>query len=139
MLIKAAVDLMLAPFLRKFSSLKFVLSESAIGWLPFALEYADYAWNRHRFYANTHNLDNRLPSDIFRSNIWACVIDESVGIEMRHKIGVDKIMWECDYPHSDNSFPKSRKVVGESMHGLPQDEVDAITHKNAERVFNLQS
>ncbi len=135
---QAATDLMFAPFLRRFPNLKVVLSESAIGWVPFALEYADYAWGRHRFYANTHNLSNDvMPSDVFRRNVWVCVIDEHVGIEMRDKIGVDNIMWECDYPHSDSSYPNSLKAMSETLKDVPQDQVDKITHQNAENVFNL--
>jgi predicted TIM-barrel fold metal-dependent hydrolase len=60
-----------------------------------------------------------------------------VGVEMRHHIGVDKILWECDYPHSDTSYPNSAKVVAENLRDCTLDEIAPITHGNAERVFNL--
>ena len=105
----------------------------ASGGCPYALERADYTWERHRFWSGLG--DDRRPSDVFRNSIWVCFIDDEAGLEQRHRIGVDKIMWECDYPHSDSTWPDSQKRAGEVLAGLPDDEVAAITHGNAEALF----
>ena len=80
-------------------------------------------------------MDDVRPSDVFRRNLWVCFIDEGVGIETRHHIGVDRILWECDYPHADTPWPHSQKEVAESLHGVPDDEVAMMTHGNAEQLF----
>jgi predicted TIM-barrel fold metal-dependent hydrolase len=46
-------------------------------------------------------------------------------------------MWECDYPHSDTTWPNSRANVAQQMKGVPDDEVHRIVELNARRVFNL--
>ncbi len=126
------MDLLLCGILQRFPGLKVALSEGGIGWVPFALERVDRTWERHRYWAE---LDDTPPSEIFRRNIWVCFIDEMAGIEMRHHIGVDRIMWECDYPHADTPWPNSQGEVRKSLSGLPEDEVAAMTHGNAEKLF----
>jgi predicted TIM-barrel fold metal-dependent hydrolase len=126
------IDLILGRVPRQFPEIKMTLSEGGIGWVPFALERADRQWERHRFWSD---IDDVRPSDVFRRNLWVCFIGEGVGIELRHHIGVDRIMWECDYPHADTPWPHSQKEVADSLVGVPDDEVAAMTHGNAERLF----
>ncbi len=68
-----------------------------------------------------------------------CFIDDVAGLEIRDHVGVDKIMWECDYPHSDSTWPHSQKRAAEVLAGVPDDEVAAITHRNAEQLFRWPS
>ena len=56
---------------------------------------------------------------------------------MRHRIGVDHITWECDYPHSDTTWPDSPEMLGTELVGVPDDEVNKITHVNAMRIFRF--
>jgi predicted TIM-barrel fold metal-dependent hydrolase len=125
-------DLIMGRIPRRFPTIKIALSEGGIGWVPFALERADRTWERHRHWSG---LDDVPPSQVFRRNIWVCFIDEEMGIEARHRIGVDKIMWECDYPHADTPWPDSQKDVARLLAGVPDDDVALLTHGNAERLF----
>jgi predicted TIM-barrel fold metal-dependent hydrolase len=126
------MDLLLCGICQRFPDLKIALSEGGIGWVPFGLERIDRTWERHRYWAD---LDDTPPSEIFRRNIWVCFIDELAGIEARHHIGVDRIMWECDYPHADTPWPNSQGEVRKCLAGVPADEVAAMTHGNAEKLF----
>ena len=54
---------------------------------------------------------------------------------MRHRIGIDLISWECDYPHSDTTWPESPEFVARQLDGLTTEEIDKITHRNALRFF----
>jgi predicted TIM-barrel fold metal-dependent hydrolase len=127
------VDLIMGEIPRRYPTIKFALSEGGIGWVPFALERADRSWERHRYWSGMD--DGLSPSDIFRRNVSVCFIGESMGVEARHHIGVDRIMWECDYPHADTPWPDSQKEVDQSLQGVPADEVALITHGNAEKLF----
>ena len=129
------MDLLLCGILQRFPGLKVALSEGGIGWVPFALERVDRTWERHRYWAE---LDDTPPSEIFRRNVWVCFIDEVAGIEMRDRIGVDRIMWECDYPHADTPWPNSQGEVRKILTGLPAEDIAAMTHSNAEKLFRWQ-
>jgi predicted TIM-barrel fold metal-dependent hydrolase len=129
----ACTDLLLSRVPYAFPDLRIALSEGGIGWVPFALEHCDYVWERHRFWTG---LDADVPpSEAFHRNIWVCFIDEGFGLRNRHEIGVDRIMWECDYPHSDSSWPHSQERLAKQLAGIPDDEVAAITHGNATSLF----
>jgi predicted TIM-barrel fold metal-dependent hydrolase len=132
---QSSVNLMMSPVCRKFPGLKFVFSEGGIGWLPNALERADRMWQRHKAYSG---FDDTLPSEVFRQNMYLCMIEEPVCLKYREDIGVDKIMWECDYPHTDTVWPESQQSIGEVFDaaGCTPEEIEAISHGNAERVFD---
>ncbi len=125
-------DLIMSEIPQRYPKIKFALSEGGIGWVPFVLERADRAWERHRFWSG---LSETPPSEIFARNIWVCFIDERMGVEARHHIGIDKIMWECDYPHADTPWPNSQRDVEGALKGVPDDEVALMTHGNAEKLF----
>jgi predicted TIM-barrel fold metal-dependent hydrolase len=133
--IMSSVNLMMSPVCRNYPGVKFVFSEGGIGWVPNALERADRMWLRHRHYTG---LDETLPSEIFRRSMYLCMIEEPVCLRYRDDIGVDRIMWECDYPHTDTTWPDSQAATEEvfAAAGASSDEIEAITHGNAERVFN---
>ncbi|HEX3611449.1 MAG TPA: amidohydrolase family protein [Sporichthyaceae bacterium] len=131
----AATDLMFSPVFHKFPRLKVSLAEGGIGWLPYILERADYVWERHRWYQNVNR--EVPPSELFRRNIWGCFIDDVHGLSSRHEIGVDRITWECDYPHSDSNWPNSRKRAIEVFAEIPDDEVHRMVEWNSRELFNF--
>ena len=133
----AATDLVFSEVFFKFPGLKVALSEGGVGWVPNWLERCEWVYDRHRFWTKI-NADIR-PTELFQRNIWVCCIDDRFGIEMRQRIGVDKIMWECDYPHSDSLWPKSQDTVKAMLRGVPEDEARLIRSENARRLFNFWS
>ncbi|GAA3391422.1 amidohydrolase family protein [Cryptosporangium minutisporangium] len=131
----ACVDLLMSPVFYKFPNLKFVLSEGGIGWIPYILERADYSWGRHKYWCNIDQ--ERKPSELFKDHIYGAFISDQNGIDLRHSIGVDQILFESDYPHSDCNWPHTRKVLGEQLANVPDDEARLIVEGNARRLFNF--
>lgn len=131
----ATADLLFSQVFHKFPELKIALSEGGIGWVPYLLERIDLTWEKHRWY---QNVDKQVrPSDLWRKHFYGCFIDDLEGVVRREKVGIDNIMWECDYPHSDSNWPKSRHYVTELMNDVPDDEVHKMVEWNARRVFNF--
>ena len=135
-IVQAAADLVWSPVLRRFPEIRFALSEGGIGWIPYFLERCDYVFKHHHKWTH-QDFGGRLPSDIFRENIITCFIDDAFGIANRHDVGIDSITWECDYPHSDSTWPLSPETVVESLQGVPEEDVNKITHQNAMRIFRF--
>jgi hypothetical protein len=58
---------------------------------------------------------------------------------------VDNMMWGLDYPHSESTFPQSRKTLAEILEGVPDDKQakpapdddPGITGANTARVYNF--
>jgi predicted TIM-barrel fold metal-dependent hydrolase len=112
------VNLIESPVLRKFPKLQFAFSEGGLGWIAAQLERADRRWDRHKMWSR---LDGLLPSDIFKRNIYGTFVDDQIGIDLRHHIGVDRIMWESDFPHVETPWPHSQDVVKRMMQDVPDD------------------
>jgi predicted TIM-barrel fold metal-dependent hydrolase len=133
--VSAMGELCLSPTFHKFPDLKVALSEGGIGWMPYLLERMDYVWERHRWYNDVNR--EIPPSEIFRKNVFGCFISDEVGIANRHRIGVDNIMFESDYPHSDSNWPHTRKMLEEVMADVPDDEASKICELNARKLYNF--
>jgi predicted TIM-barrel fold metal-dependent hydrolase len=135
-IVQAAADLLWSPVLRKFPTLTVALSEGGIGWIPYFLERVDRVYTQHR--AWTHqNFGDKLPSEVFLDRIVTCFILDAFGVECRDKLNIDMITWECDYPHSDSTWPLGPESLVEQLAGVPADQVAKITHENANRIFSF--
>ena len=132
----ASVNLAMSPVCRKFDKLKLVFSEGGIGWLPAAMERADFQWVKHGAWTK---LTGTLPSEIIRRNMYFCMIQEPWGFRtpsVREAIGEDHIFWECDFPHADTPWPNTQVAAKEMFDGVDSVAVEKATYKNAEKIFN---
>jgi hypothetical protein len=119
----------------KHPNLKVSFAEGGVGWMPYLVERVDYVWRKHKFYQNIN--PTVPPSELFRRNIAGCFIEDEAGVEMRHTIGIGNITWECDYPHSDSFWPRSRARAEEVFANVPDDEVHQIVELNTRRWYNF--
>ena len=133
-IVQAAADILWSRVMTEFPGVTFALSEGGIGWIPYFLERCDYVYEHHQAWTG-QDLPMR-PSELFRERFITCFIDDAAGVKNRHDVGLDKITWECDYPHSDSTWPHSPERLAASLGGVPDDEIDAITHLNAMRLFH---
>jgi predicted TIM-barrel fold metal-dependent hydrolase len=129
-------DLIWSRVIRDFPELRFSLSEGGIGWIPYMLERLDYVYRHHKAWTGA-DLGGKLPSELFRERFNTCFIDDRVGVQLRDEIGLDTITWECDYPHSDSTWPHSPEVLYEYLVELDGDEINKITHRNAMRHYHF--
>jgi predicted TIM-barrel fold metal-dependent hydrolase len=130
-----SVDLLFSGVLQRHPKLRFMLSEGGVGWIPYILERADYTWERHRWY---QNIDKETrPSDLFRKHFWGCFIDDIHGVDNRYSIGIDRLLIEVDYPHSDSNWPNSRKRVAENLANVPDEEAHQIVELNARKLMRF--
>ena len=63
--------------------LRIGLIESGVGWMPWACEYMDRAWEMQRHWTGVPN--KQRPSFYFDQNVYASFIEDPVGVELRHK------------------------------------------------------
>jgi predicted TIM-barrel fold metal-dependent hydrolase len=131
----SSADVILSGMLQRHPNLKIMLSEGGIGWIPYMMERLDYSWERHRWYQEVSKTDR--PSDLFKKHFWGCFIDDYHGIDSRYTIGVENILIEVDYPHSDSNWPNSRKKIAENLVNVPDDECRMIVETNARNVMNF--
>ena len=134
----AAADLVWSRVFKEFPTLKVALSEGGTGWIPYFLDRLDRTYDMHHLWTG-QEFGKKMPSDIFREHILTCFIADAVGVELRHKIGIDNICWEQDYPHSDSSWPTAPEELNAvaEKYNVPDADLIKITHENAMRWYRF--
>jgi len=133
---QAAADLLWSRVFKQFPDIRFALSEGGTGWIPYFLDRVDRTYDMHHLWTG-QDFGDELPSDVFRRHFLTCFIADPVGIQLRHMIGMDNIAWECDYPHSDSSWPEAPEELAQVTAGVPDDEINKITYENACRWYRF--
>jgi predicted TIM-barrel fold metal-dependent hydrolase len=133
-----AQDLLFGPTLRRFPELRVALSEGGIGWIPVYLDRVDRHFTNQGWLHGADDFGGKLPSEVFRDHILACYITDPSGLLLRDRIGIDIIAWECDYPHTDTTWPESPEFAWKEFQdaGCSDEEIHKIAWQNACRFFD---
>jgi predicted TIM-barrel fold metal-dependent hydrolase len=95
----------------------------------------DHRWADHR-----HWMEPKVdepPSFYFKRQFWATFEDDRAGVLTRELIGVERLMWGSDYPHTERTFPHSREQIAKDFAGIPEAEVSQMVAGNAARLYGL--
>jgi predicted TIM-barrel fold metal-dependent hydrolase len=115
----------------KHPELKIAMSEGGIGWVAMLLDRLDNIIDRSGY---GMGWDVR-PADVLKRNFWFCSLDDPSTIDTRHRIGVENIMVETDYPHGDGTWPDTQLVLEKYWGHIPPAEMRAMCSENAARLF----
>jgi len=128
----AAADWLFARIPLRFPDIRIALSEGGIGWVPMFIDRIEFMGRDLDYSAD---FGPHTPVDILRRNFWFTVLSDPATMRLRHLIGVDHIMVETDYPHSDSTWPGSQDVLAQQFTGIPDDEIALMTHLNASALY----
>jgi predicted TIM-barrel fold metal-dependent hydrolase len=129
-------QLLFSGVFERFTEIDLLLVESNIGWIPTLLEQTDDMFYRYRFF--THGDEMAVtPSRIFHRNFWASFMIDTVGMDLRHRLNIDHLMWSSDYPHTGCDWPNSRITIERNFRGVPKDQVKKMLHDNCKRLYRL--
>jgi len=133
----ATTDLMVSGTFNRFPTLKVAMSEGGIGWIPFLLDRIDRHVSNHSW--TGLDLGGLSGTDLFRKNFLGCFITDPSTLQLAERIGVDSIAWECDYPHSDSTWPVSPELLMGEIEGagLSDEVIEKVTWENACRFFRF--
>ncbi len=129
--------LILSGIFDRFPRLKWVGAEVASGWVPFYLE---------KFDANYKRLGREkgiklelLPSEYFARNIYTTFWIDQVGLANRYTIGVDRMMWMTDFPHSISNWPIDVELAHAQMKhaGVTEDERQRLMWRNVADLYGI--
>jgi len=129
-------QLLFSGVFEQFTEIDLMLVESNIGWIPTLLEQTDDMFYRYRFFTHGDRMPV-TPSRIFHRNFWASFMIDTVGMDLRHRLNVDHLMWSSDYPHTGCDWPNSRITIERNFRGVPKDQVKKMLHDNCKRLYKL--
>ena len=118
--------------------LQVISVENDAGWAANIIERMDYVdiKARSRNLAKGHK-NREAPSHYWHNNISLTFMRDRAAIASRHIIGIDRLMWSSDFPHSDSTWPDSQQMIDEQMGDIPIDEQRLILHDNAARMYGF--
>jgi predicted TIM-barrel fold metal-dependent hydrolase len=149
------LDWLFSGNFERYPNLRIALSEGSIGWIPYFLERAEQVVDKQRFWASRFDINMNpshdrgeakgdasfsLDTDIrhlFRHHVYGTFIEDHAGLRLLDIIGEDNVMLECDYPHSDSTWPDSINLARKWLGHLPDEVQHKIAIGNAARVYNF--
>ena len=51
------------------------------------------------------------PSTYAKGRVYGCIFDDLHGLKSRDEVGMETILFECDFPHANGTFPRTRSVA----------------------------
>ena len=130
-------DFLFSGILARHPGLRLAYSEGQIGWIPYILERADDVWMEHRAWGGVRELVPEPPSTYWFRQIFGCFYRDRHGLESLHRIGVDNVTFETDYPHTDSTWPDTQKIFREQIVDLDDETVYKVARGNAIRMLRL--
>ena len=131
---RALWHMLLGGVFDRHPSLKLAFTELGADWIGPVLAVMD-----ERFAADDTPL-RRPPSSYWATN---CGVVASamrrVEVELRHEIGIDRLMFGTDFPHPESTWPNTRDWMRAAFAGVPEHEVRALVGGNAIRFFGLDA
>jgi uncharacterized protein len=129
------VQMIFAGVFDRFPTLDVVIAEVDCGWVPYFKEQID---NNYRRLAPVSDFRiTALPSQYVERHVHFTYMSDTFGIDQRHAVGVERILWSSDYPHISSDWPHSWKTIDATFAAVPVPEREAILHGNAERLYKF--
>jgi len=132
-------DMIFSGVFERHPRLTLAIVEFELSWAPHLLTTMEYTYRERHEEAIYRFKDGMRPSDFFHRNVVLSFQEDAIGIRLRDVIGVDNMMWGSDYPHSESTFPQSRKILAEILAGVPEDEQAKIVGGNTARVYGFDA
>lgn len=138
-----AVQLILSGVFDRFPDLRILMAENQIGWVPTFMTVADERYDRHLSWAeqllNFQPLPNGHPSDYIRRHVLWGFQRDPAGVELRHWIGVENLVWGSDFPHQESEYPNSKSVIEQNFRNVPDGERHAMVCGNIMTFLRLEA
>lgn len=129
-----AADWLFAGIPVRFPGLQIAMSEGGIGWVPMLIDRIDYMARVLDYRVDFGSLS---PVEVLRRNFWFTTFSDPSTLPLRAQVGIDHIMLETDYPHTDSSFPETQELLARQLRSIPPAEIEQITFRNAARLYRL--
>ncbi|HLN16418.1 MAG TPA: amidohydrolase family protein [Acidimicrobiales bacterium] len=145
---RALWQLIFSGVFERHPDLKFVMTEQGgASWLPGLLDFLDFYYER--FGSASETVEARFggpavanlsltPREYWHRNCYmGASFMRRVEAPLRYQIGVDRIMWGVDYPHSEMTYPYSRESLRWTFADVAADEMRQMLGGTAAEVYGF--
>lgn len=144
---RALTHLMVSGAFERHPELKVVFTEQGTAWIPDELARLDMFFHRMRTAVGSQEhvwgepVMRELP--LSPTEYWHrnCYVGASFQrrpeAALRHKVGIDRVMWGTDYPHKEASTPYTLEALRVAYADVEPDEVAKVVGLNAAEVYGF--
>ena len=133
---RSFTDIIFGGVLERFPTLLLVSAENDSGWFPHYLYRLDHAYEK--FNAMSDDPLPMKPSVYIRRQVMVTFQDDPIGPMTSQYFGEENYMWASDFPHSDCTWPNSRKVIADQFAGVPEQTRDKIVCQNVAKLYRIE-
>ena len=127
---------MVSGRLDRHPNLKIGLIESGMGWVPFGIEALEHQFDE--MMPSKKDICQKRPKEYFADNFWVTFWFESIAPKLLlETIGVDKVMFETDFPHPTSLYPGVQEHLRDVLGGYSYEIKKKVLQDNATKLYNL--
>lgn len=119
----------------RFPRFDVMFAEVECGWIPFFKE--QITDNYHRLAPGESFGIERRPIEYIEQHMYITYISDHFGVANRHAVGVDRMLWSSDYPHTRSDWPTSWRSINAAMTNVAGEERHAILAGTAMRLYGF--
>ncbi len=131
----SVVDVVFSQVLLQHPRLQVAFVEGGAAWLPYVAERMDFFLKREGVWDQRPGMPR--PSELVARRASASFLDDPNAIQWRQQIGVERLLWQSDFPHGDGFWPHSRRHLEAALADIPDDEARRIAEDNARAFLQL--
>jgi predicted TIM-barrel fold metal-dependent hydrolase len=131
----SVVDLVFSQVLLQHRRLQVAFVEGGAAWLPYVGERMDFFLKRDGVWDQLPGMPR--PSELLARRASATFLDDPNAIRWREQIGVERLLWQSDFPHGDGFWPHSRRHLETALADIPDDQARRIAEENARAFLHL--
>lgn len=132
-------NMILSGNLDRHPKLRLVCAEFDIGWVANMVQQVDYWFGRASTFDADRNLNQRPPSEYFKSNIFFTYQDDRAGVLTTPVYGENNFLWASDYPHGVTTWPYSKDAVDRNCDGIEPKIKRKLGRDNAAKLYGLST
>lgn len=134
----AISDLLASGVLPRFPDTRWVVVESAVGYLPFVLETMDYHFELYMRGSQQYSMFEALPSEYFHRQMLGTYWFEKLDQHLIDRVGHRNIMFETDYPHPTCLLEDDIKgAANDGLAGIDREVRQRILWQNAADLYGI--
>jgi predicted TIM-barrel fold metal-dependent hydrolase len=131
-------DLLTSGVLPRFPETRWIVVESAVGYLPFVLESTDYHFRTYMEDRPEYSVFEELPSAYFDRQVYGTYWFERLDQHFVDRVGAGRLLFETDYPHPTCLLEDDiREATNVALSGIAREDRERILWRNAADLYGI--
>jgi uncharacterized protein len=130
-------NFLISRILERHPRLRIIFAETGLGWITFALETQDYAFEQTRV---QQHLGYKLkPSEAFQRQCYV------IGWYDKHSLrqacrfpGANNILWAANFPLATSPWPRTSEAIDVCFAGISEADRHKVLWENAAQLYGVQ-